>query len=117
VVKDRGGPKRFWIPVFTQTLTLFRPLPLRVCSFTNVLIPPPLLPPPLLCCLCCCRFRQVNGKTYANFDNVPGAVATFTDPQFLALTACVMNRAPVMKGDAFPLEYWVDYVKVYEWIR
>ena len=59
----------------------------------------------------------VDGKVYANFDTQNAAVGFFTDPLFLALTACVMNRAPVMKGDAFPLEYWVDYVKVYEWIK
>ena len=37
----------------------------------------------------------------------------FTDPLFLALTACVMNRVPADNADVFPLEYVIDYVKVY----
>lgn len=58
----------------------------------------------------------VDGKVYANYDTQPAAVGTFTDPLFLALTACVMNRVPVLAdgGDVFPLEYLIDYVKVYK---
>ena len=41
------------------------------------------------------------------------AVGFFTDPLFLALTACVMNRVPADNADVFPLEYVIDYVKVY----
>tara|TARA_B110000208_G_scaffold112749_1_gene138833 strand:+ start:161 stop:913 length:753 start_codon:yes stop_codon:yes gene_type:complete len=59
---------------------------------------------------------SVNGEAYANF-NTPQetAVAAFTDPLFLALTACVMDRVPVMSKDVLPLQYEVDWVKVYAW--
>ena len=58
----------------------------------------------------------VDGKVYANYDKQSAAVGAFTDPLFLALTACVMNRVPVLAGgdDVFPLEYLIDYVKVYK---
>ena len=38
----------------------------------------------------------------------------FTDPLFLAITACVMNRLPPGSGDALPLEYFIDSVEVWE---
>ena len=61
---------------------------------------------------------RVNGSPYAVFAP-PGvearAVAAFTDPLFLALTACVMDRVPPTEADVFPLEYLVDWVRVYEW--
>ena len=56
----------------------------------------------------------VDGKVYANYDKQSAAVGAFTDPLFLALTACVMGRVPVRPGDVFPLEYLIDYVKVYK---
>ena len=43
----------------------------------------------------------VNGKLYANFGANPGAVSMFTDPLFLALTACVMQRTPPTAADVF----------------
>eukprot|EP00937_MAST-01D_sp_MAST-1D-sp2_P006970 g6970.t1 len=58
----------------------------------------------------------VNGELYANFGGNPSAVAAFTDPLFLALTSCVMTRAPPTAVDVFPLEYFIDSVRVYEWI-
>ena len=57
----------------------------------------------------------VDDRPYAIFDRVPGAVSSFTDPLFLALTACVMQRTPPTPADSFPLEYLVDWVRVYEW--
>jgi hypothetical protein len=60
---------------------------------------------------------MVNGQTYANYAGTdPAAIAAFTDPLFLALTACVMDRVPPLVTDVFPLEYLVDSVKVYEWV-
>ena len=57
----------------------------------------------------------VNGTVYANYNTQEVAVgAGFTDPLFLALTACVMGRVPVIAADVLPLEYLIDYVKVYE---
>ena len=50
---------------------------------------------------------------YANYNTQKAAVGLFTDPLFLALTACVMNRVPADNADVFPLEYLIDYVKVY----
>jgi hypothetical protein len=41
----------------------------------------------------------------------------FSDPLFLALTACVMNRVPVLPAggaDVLPQEYLIDWVRVYE---
>ena len=58
----------------------------------------------------------VDGEVYANFDTQQAAVGLFTDPLFLALTACVMERVPVIGADVLPQRYLVDYVKVYEWI-
>ena len=52
----------------------------------------------------------------ADFAKDPGAIATFTDPLFLALTSCVMDRVPPTASDKFPLEYLVDWVRVYEWV-
>ena len=57
----------------------------------------------------------VNGEAYANFDTQQTAVGAFTDPLFLALTACVMNRVPLLPLDVLPLQYEVDWVKVYAW--
>ena len=51
-------------------------------------------------------------------DPLESAVlASYTDRQFLALTSCVMNRVPPMihAGDSFPLEYEIDWVRVYRW--
>ena len=59
----------------------------------------------------------VNGKVYANYDKQAAAIGTFTDPLFLALTACVMGRVPVRKDDVFPLEYLIDYVRVYKFTQ
>ena len=59
----------------------------------------------------------VNGKVYANFATQGVAVAAFTDPLYLALTACVMNREPVLKVDVLPQQYLVDFVKYYEWVE
>ena len=58
---------------------------------------------------------SVDGEPYALFDQSPAALAAFTDPLFLALTACVMQRLPPTGLDVFPLEYLVDWVRVYEW--
>ena len=58
---------------------------------------------------------SVDDTPYALFDSA-SAVATFTDPLFLALTACVMQRIPPTRLDTLPLEYRIDYVKVYEWV-
>ena len=41
----------------------------------------------------------------------------FTDPLFLALTACVMDRVPPTSEDVFPLYYDIDWVRVYEWVK
>lgn len=57
---------------------------------------------------------RANGTVYG-FYNDTSAIEAFTDPLFLALTACVMNRVPVNGSDAFPREYQVDRVAVYEW--
>jgi beta-glucanase (GH16 family) len=54
----------------------------------------------------------------AVLDYTESAVlASYTDRQFLALTSCVMNRVPPMiyAGDSFPLEYEIDWVRVYRW--
>jgi beta-glucanase (GH16 family) len=41
---------------------------------------------------------SVNGQLYANYEQISpsqhGTVSAFTDPLFLALTACVMRRVP-----------------------
>ena len=58
---------------------------------------------------------RVDGQPYALFDQSPAALVAFTDPLFLALTACVMERVPPTQLDLFPLEYLVDWVRVYEW--
>ena len=58
---------------------------------------------------------RVNGVAYAVYDQSPGALSDFTDPLFLALTACVMERTPPTSHDDFPLEYLIDWVRVYEW--
>ena len=50
----------------------------------------------------------VDGELYANFDTQSAALAHFTDPLFLALTACVMDRVPPGPADVFPLKYYVD---------
>lgn len=42
--------------------------------------------------------------------------AGLSDPLFLALTACVMDREVPEAGDRFPLIYYIDRVRVYEWI-
>lgn len=60
---------------------------------------------------------RVNGVTYANWHG-PGtaaALAAFTEPLFLALTACVMDRVPIIALDALPLHYFIDSVRYYEW--
>jgi hypothetical protein len=59
---------------------------------------------------------SVDDKPFALFDQTPDALAAFTDPLFLALTACVMQRTLPAPSDPFPLEYVVDWVRVYEWV-
>ena len=54
----------------------------------------------------------VDGQLTASFVNA-SSVAAFTDPLFIALTACVMGRVPVLPTDVLPQEYLVDYVRVY----
>ena len=61
---------------------------------------------------------SVNGKLYANYDrNASGGelLPALNQPMFLWLTACVMNRVLPTAQNVFPLEYLVDYVKVWEW--
>jgi beta-glucanase (GH16 family) len=61
---------------------------------------------------------RVNDEPYAVFGppaTEPWALRAFTDPLFLALTACVMDREPPSPDDEFPQEYMIDWVKVYEW--
>jgi beta-glucanase (GH16 family) len=53
---------------------------------------------------------RVNGKLYAHFETDK---TWYTDPLFLALTACVMDRVPPNQDDTFPLYYLVDWVRVY----
>jgi hypothetical protein len=60
---------------------------------------------------------RVDGSPFAVFDQSPDALASFTDPLFVALTACVMDRLPPTHLDTFPLEYLVDWVKVYDWVE
>eukprot|EP00040_Diaphanoeca_grandis_P026013 m.144998 g.144998 ORF g.144998 m.144998 type:complete len:383 (+) comp30406_c0_seq2:237-1385(+) len=57
----------------------------------------------------------LNNQTLSDFTNT-SVVAAFTNPLFLALTACVMDNVPPLKTDSLPLEYIVDWVKIYEWI-
>ena len=54
----------------------------------------------------------VDGQIYAHFV---GGSAGLTDDLFLALTACVMDRVPPTPEDEFPLEYDIDWVRVYAW--
>ena len=58
----------------------------------------------------------VDGEVYANFNTHQAAVELFSDPLFVTLTSCVMQRAPVIKADVLPQQFVVDYVKVYEWV-
>ena len=61
---------------------------------------------------------SVNGKLYANYDRNAGGgerLPALNQPMFLWLTACVMNRVLPTAQNVFPLEYLVDYVKVWEW--
>ena len=58
---------------------------------------------------------SVDGQPYALFEPAASTIAAFTDPLFLALTACVMDRVFTSPRDVFPLEYLVDWVRVYEW--
>ena len=57
----------------------------------------------------------VNGEVYASYygADYEKAAAAFTDPLFLALTACVMDRTPPTPSDVFPMEYWIDWGRVY----
>eukprot|EP00039_Didymoeca_costata_P012550 m.181046 g.181046 ORF g.181046 m.181046 type:complete len:387 (-) comp15511_c0_seq4:81-1241(-) len=57
----------------------------------------------------------INDELVANFQN-SSVVATFTDKMFYALTACIMKKVPVEKGDVFPMYYYVDWVKFYEFV-
>lgn len=67
---------------------------------------------------------SVDDKPYALFEGdgvaVEGetrsALSSYTDPLFLALTACVMQRLPPNPADTFPLEFLVDWVRVFEWM-
>ena len=58
---------------------------------------------------------SVDGTPYALYER-SAAIPSFTDPLFLALTACVMQRMPPTPTDRFPLEYLIDWVRVYEWV-
>jgi hypothetical protein len=63
---------------------------------------------------------SVNGKLYANYDNRAGGgerLPALNDPMFLWLTACVMHRVPPTTANVFPLEYMIDYVKIWEWVK
>lgn len=57
----------------------------------------------------------INDTLVANFLNKT-VVDTYTDNLFIALTACVMERVPVTLNDTFPQKYYVDWVKIYEWV-
>lgn len=41
----------------------------------------------------------------------------FTDPLFMAFTACVMDRVLPTDADTFPQEYLIDWVRVYQWVE
>lgn len=56
----------------------------------------------------------INGKPVAVYTNAT-LVQTLTDVQPLILTATVMERLPTLPADRFPQEYWVDYVRIYQW--
>ena len=58
---------------------------------------------------------SVDSTPYALYER-SAATPSFTDPLFLALTACVMQRMPPTPTDRFPLEYLIDWVRVYEWV-
>eukprot|EP00038_Savillea_parva_P013279 m.7803 g.7803 ORF g.7803 m.7803 type:complete len:430 (-) comp2480_c0_seq1:186-1475(-) len=55
---------------------------------------------------------RVNGTLYAHFDQHDW----FTDPLFVAMTACVMDDVPLLPTDQFPLYYYVDWLRVYQWV-
>ena len=57
---------------------------------------------------------SIDGVTVLDYTD-SAVLASFTDKQFLALTSCVMNRVPPSAGDSFPLEYEIDWVRVYRW--
>ena len=56
----------------------------------------------------------INGKPVVVYTNAT-TVQTLTDVQPLILTATVMERVATLPGDKFPQEYWVDYVRIYQW--
>jgi beta-glucanase (GH16 family) len=62
---------------------------------------------------------SVNGGLYAVFNNTTGGgerLPSLVDPMFLWLTAAVMHREKPSRHDGFPLEYMVDWVRIYEWV-
>ena len=63
---------------------------------------------------------RVNGRLYAVFDNETARggerLPSLVDPMILWLTAAVLHREQPSKHDVFPLEYMVDWVKIYEWV-
>jgi hypothetical protein len=63
---------------------------------------------------------SVNGKLYANYDRNAGGgkrLAQLNEPMFLWLTACVMHRVLPTAANVFPMEYLIDYVKIWEWTK
>ena len=60
----------------------------------------------------------VNGELYANYNRNASRgerLPALNQPMFLWLTACVMHRVLPTAENIFPLEYLVDYVKIWEW--
>ena len=63
---------------------------------------------------------SINGTVYSSCNTAYGdgtRVADLKDAMFLWLTAHPLHRgAPVGAHDRFPLDYLVDWVRIYEWI-
>jgi beta-glucanase (GH16 family) len=47
----------------------------------------------------------VDGEVYANFNTHPEAVELFSDPLFVTLTSCVMERTPTIAADVLPQQF------------
>jgi len=58
---------------------------------------------------------RIDNVTVSSFND-SAAMSAFTDPLFLALTACVMERTPPTPADVLPQEYYVDWVRIWEWV-
>jgi hypothetical protein len=58
---------------------------------------------------------RANNETLAVYTNKT-LLNSMTDVQPLILTATVMERTPTLPDDVFPQEYWVDWVRIYEWL-